>query len=76
MPKRKHTTKKPVVPCMDANQRVRESLKEKARVAAAMQKKYEMLKEQYEAEMKRREEMEKNGVKPNIISPTITAAQE
>ena len=32
--------------------------------------------EKYEAEMKRREEMEKNGVKPNIISPTITAAQE
>ena len=64
MPRRKHTKKNQVVARVDANQNVRESLKERARVAEAMQKKYEMLREQYEAEAKRKELMEKEYIKP------------
>ena len=73
MPRRKHTKTQAVVACTDANQRVRESLLERARIAEAKQKKFEMLREQYMEEMKRREEAAK---KPMIISPTISPATD
>jgi hypothetical protein len=76
MPRRKHTKKQAVVACTDANQRVRESLRERARIAEAKQKKFEMLREQYMEEMKRREEAANNDKKPMIISPTITPATD
>lgn len=76
MPKRKHTKRQPVVACSDANQHVRESLKEKARIAEAKQKKFEELRKMYEEEMKRREEESKKDKTPQIISPTITPAVE
>ena len=76
MPKRKHTKKQPVVACSDANQHVRESLKEKARIAEAKQKKFEELRQMYLEEAKRREEESKNKKMPQIISPTITPAVE
>ena len=76
MPRRKHTKKQAVVACTDANQRVRESLRERARIAEAKQKKFEMLREQYMEEMKRREEAANNNKKPMIISPTISPATD
>ena len=54
---KKKSKKKPVVPCRDTNQHVRENAKEKARVAAALQKRYERIREEYLEEMKRRETM-------------------
>lgn len=76
MPRRKHTKKQAVVACTDANQRVRESLRERARIAEAKQKKFEMLREQYMEEMKRREEAANKDKQPMIISPTITPATD
>jgi len=69
MPKRKHVKKNAVVPCTDANQRVRESIAEKKRVAEAMAKKYEMMMEQYQAEMKRRELLKQGTATPTILNP-------
>ena len=72
MPKRKHTKKQPLVACTDANQRVKESLIERARVAEAKQKKIQELRERYLAEMAKREEESKR----DTTSPTITPALE
>ena len=52
MSKRKHTNKKPLVARSDANENVINSLKEKARIARARQKKIEEFKAKYEAQMK------------------------
>lgn len=70
MPSRKHVKKNRVVPCTDANQHERERIAEKKRVAEAMTRRYEMLKEQYEAEMKRRELMKQPTTSPTILNPT------
>ena len=67
MAKKKSKKKQPVVPCRDTNQHVRESAMERARVAAARQKRYEKIREEYLEEMKRRETMKKP-----IASPTVT----
>lgn len=69
MPKRKHSKKQAVIPCTDANQRTKESIKERARVTEAMTRRYEKLREEYMEEMKRREEAEK--MKPKILNPSI-----
>jgi hypothetical protein len=76
MPKRKHTKKHQITPCSDTNQHARESLREKARIAEAKQKKFEELRQMYLEEAKRREEESKNKKMPQIISPTITPAVE
>ena len=76
MPKRKHTKKRQVVICSDANQHVRESLSERVRIAEAKQRKFEELRKMYEEEAKRREEESKKDKMPQIISPTITPAEE
>lgn len=69
MPKRKHVKKNAVVPCTDTNQRVRESIAEKKRVAEAMAKKYEMMMEQHQAEIKHRELMKQGTATPTILNP-------
>lgn len=76
MPKRKHTKKQPLVACTDANQRTKESLIERARVAEAKQKKIQELRERYLAEMAKREEESKKDETPQTTSPTITPAVE
>ena len=74
MAKRKHVKRNPVIPCTDANQHSIESIKERARVAAAKQLKIEALREQYLSELKaNRGEHEKKDT-PTVISPTITPA--
>ena len=79
MPKRKHTKKSQVVVCSDANQHVRESLREKVRIAEAKQRKFEELRQMHLEEAKRREEESKKDKMPQmpqIISPTIIPAVE
>lgn len=76
MPKRKHTKKHQITPCSDANQHVRESLRERVRIAEAKQRKFEELRQMYLDEAKRREEESKKDKMPQIISPTITPAVE
>ena len=74
MPKRKHVKKNPVVACSDANQHVRESLKEKARIAAARQRRFEELQARYLEEAKKREEEKKKAeelAKLPQINPTV-----
>lgn len=70
MPKRKHVKKNVVAPCADANQNTRKSIAERERVASAMAKKYEMLRQQYMEEMKRREE--EKDVIGKVLNPTYT----
>lgn len=79
MPKRKHVKKQPVVVCGDANQRTRESIRERERIAEAKQKKFEMLRQQYFEELQRQRDAEEGALKymkPDIISPTITPAPD
>lgn len=79
MPRRKHTKKQSVVACGDANQRVRESIRERERLAEAKQKKFEMLRQQYLDELQRQKDAEEGALKymkPDIISPTITPAPD
>jgi len=63
MPKRKHVKKQPVVVCGDANQRTRESIRERERIAEAKQKKFEMLRQQYFEELKRQKDAEEGALK-------------
>lgn len=72
MPKRKHVKKNIITPCTDANQHIRERNAERARKNAAMQTKIEMFREQYEAEMKRRELQSKSTASPTVLNPTVT----
>jgi hypothetical protein len=77
MPKRKHTKKKPVVPCTDANQRAKESIIERARIAKVHQKKMEEMRARYIEEMKKREEEKKKTEESSsLISPTATPVSE
>ena len=63
MPRRKHTKKQSVVACGDANQRVRESIRERERLAEAKQKKFEMLRQQYLEELQRQKDAEEGALK-------------
>ena len=80
MSKKKHSKKNLIVPRSDANQSVKESLAEKERVRLALIKRQEKLREEYEAEMKRRREMyEKlsmSAVTPTPETPKLETPKE
>ena len=71
MGKKKHGKGQPIEPCSDANQHAMKRIAEKERVRRALIKRQEKLREEYEAEMKRRQE-----ALANIGVSAVTPAPE
>ena len=73
---KKKNKKTPVVPCLDANQHVRERQKRKEKLAEWNKRKLEELRKMYQEEAKRRESLQVNVAPTSNPKTTKDVANE